>query len=111
MFKPACETPNFLGELLSPSIKRISLVYRVLLVEDDAQIRRVIGDYFARRDKIALEFAVDGNEGLAKFLNGSFDLIVLDIMMPILSQSQWLEECNLLKWPTLEHEVESSSLK
>ena len=57
-------------------------MYRVLLVEDDSQIRQVIGDYFGRRDKIALDFAEDGNMGLTKFLNGSYDLIVLDIMMP-----------------------------
>ena len=57
-------------------------MYRVLLVEDDSQIRQVIGDYFGRRDKIALDFAEDGNIGLSKFLNGSYDLIVLDIMMP-----------------------------
>ncbi len=57
-------------------------MYRVLLVEDDSQIRQVIGDYFGRREKIALDFAEDGNIGLSKFLNGSYDLIVLDIMMP-----------------------------
>lgn len=57
-------------------------MYRVLIVEDDSQIRQVIGDYFARRDKIALDFAEDGNIGLTRFLNESYDLIVLDIMMP-----------------------------
>ena len=57
-------------------------MYSVLLVEDDSQIREVIGDYFGRRDKITLDFAEDGNIGLSKFLNGSYDLIVLDIMMP-----------------------------
>ena len=57
-------------------------MYKVLLVEDDRQIRQVIGDYFGRRDKIELEFAEDGNTGLSKFLNELYDLIVLDIMMP-----------------------------
>ena len=57
-------------------------MYSVLLVEDDSQIREVIGDYFGRRDKISLDFAEDGNIGLTKFLNGSYDLVVLDIMMP-----------------------------
>ena len=57
-------------------------MYKVLLVEDDKQIRQVIGDYFGRRDKIELEFAEDGNTGLSKFLNELYDLIVLDIMMP-----------------------------
>ena len=41
-------------------------MYRVLLVEDDKQIREVIGDYFGRREKIALDFAEDGNAGLSK---------------------------------------------
>ena len=57
-------------------------MYRVLIVEDDRQIREVIGDYFGRRDQIALDFAGDGNIGLSKILNELYDLIVLDIMMP-----------------------------
>ncbi len=57
-------------------------MYRVLLVEDDSQIREVIGDYFGRRDKIALDLAEDGNTGLSKILNGEYDLIILDVMMP-----------------------------
>ena len=69
-------------------------MYRVLLVEDDSQIRQVIGDYFGRRDKIALDFAENGNIGLSKFLNGSYDLIVLDIMMPGLDG---FELCKLIR--------------
>lgn len=57
-------------------------MYRVLLVEDDSQIREVIGDYFGRREKIALDFAQDGNTGLSKILNEEYDLIILDVMMP-----------------------------
>ena len=69
-------------------------MYSVLLVEDDSQIRQVIGDYFARRDQIALDFAEDGNIGLSKFLNGSYDLIVLDIIMPGLDG---FELCKLIR--------------
>ena len=57
-------------------------MYRVLLVEDDSQIREVVGDYFKRRDKITLDLAEDGNAGLSKVLNENYDLILLDIMMP-----------------------------
>ncbi len=57
-------------------------MYRVLLVEDDSQIREVIGDYFGRREKIALDLAQDGNTGLSKILNEEYDLIILDVMMP-----------------------------
>ena len=57
-------------------------MYRVLLVEDDSQIKEVIGDYFKRRDRIEPDFAGDGNTGLSKVLNEEYDLILLDIMMP-----------------------------
>ena len=57
-------------------------MYRVLLVEDDSQIRDVISDYFGRRENIALDLAEDGNTGLSKILNEEYNLIVLDIMMP-----------------------------
>ena len=57
-------------------------MYKVLLVEDDKQIREVIGDYFGRREKIALDLAQDGNMGLSKILNEEYDLIILDVMMP-----------------------------
>ena len=53
-------------------------MYRVLLVEDDSQIREVIGDYFGRREKIALDLAQDGNMGLTKILNEEYDLIIPD---------------------------------
>ena len=69
-------------------------MYRVLLVEDDRQIREVIGDYFGRRNQIALDFAEDGNTGLSKFLNEDYDLIVLDIMMPGLDG---FELCKLIR--------------
>ena len=41
-------------------------MYNVLLVEDDIQIREVIGDFFARRDEIRLDLAADGEIGLSK---------------------------------------------
>ena len=47
-------------------------MYDVLLVEDDRQIREVIGDYFGRRDKIRLDLAADGEIGLSKILNGQY---------------------------------------
>ena len=57
-------------------------MHRVLLVEDDSQIREVIGDYFGRRDMISLDLAEDGNMGLTKILNEEYDLIILDVTMP-----------------------------
>lgn len=58
--------------------------YRVLLVEDDRQIREVVEDYFS--DKGGGEFTVitaqDGEEGLELIRCEEYDLIMLDIMLP-----------------------------
>ena len=69
-------------------------MHRVLLVEDDSQIREVIGDYFGRRDMISLDLAEDGNAGLSKILNGKYDLIILDIMM---SGLDGFELCKIIR--------------
>lgn len=57
---------------------------RILLVEDDNQIREIIVDYFKSKynETIFIEEAVAGGEGLDKFENGSYDLIMLDVMLP-----------------------------
>lgn len=57
---------------------------RILLVEDDNQIREIIVDYFKSKynETIFIEEAVAGDEGLDKFENGSYDLIMLDVMLP-----------------------------
>ena len=57
-------------------------MYKVLMVEDNRLIREGIAKFFGKRDQIDLSFAVDGNDGLDKILNGDYDLYLLDIMMP-----------------------------
>lgn len=58
--------------------------YSVLLIEDDKQIQEVIVDYFnAKSDgEIILDVADNGEIGLDKIYEASYDLIILDIMMP-----------------------------
>lgn len=59
-------------------------MYNILLVEDDAQIREVIADYFSETGKgsFTLFLAKDGNEGLDRIYEREYDLVMLDIMMP-----------------------------
>lgn len=58
-------------------------MYRILLVEDDEQIREVITDYFsARNGAPAVETAADGDEGLRCITENEYDLIMLDVMLP-----------------------------
>ena len=54
---------------------------RILLVEDDVSIQEMVETYLTK-EGFVVEAAADGKEGLTKFWQSSFDLIILDIMMP-----------------------------
>ena len=58
--------------------------YRILLVEDDAQIREAIEDYFTGKEEDDIEVicARDGIEGVDAVTETRFDLAILDIMLP-----------------------------
>lgn len=58
--------------------------YHILLVEDDAQIREIIGDYFSAKkdEKFTLDMAKDGEEGMDYIYEREYDLVLLDIMLP-----------------------------
>ncbi|OHD17853.1 MAG: DNA-binding response regulator [Spirochaetes bacterium GWB1_59_5] len=53
----------------------------ILLVEDDPSLSALICDYLAIAG-CQLDTAADGLQGLEKALAGSFDLMILDIMLP-----------------------------
>lgn len=57
---------------------------RILLVEDDISIAELIRDYL-EIDGFFVEHAFDGNSGQEAALNGSFNLILLDVMLPGIS--------------------------
>lgn len=55
---------------------------KVLLVEDDPNLGTILQEYLnAKGYECQLE--TDGDKGLKAFLNGTFDLCALDVMMPI----------------------------
>lgn len=54
---------------------------RILVVEDEKNIAEVIQENL-EADGYAVEVARDGEAGLARILADSFDLVVLDVMMP-----------------------------
>ena len=55
--------------------------HHILLVEDDVSIQEMIEKYLTK-EGFQITIASDGEEGVLTFLKGSFDLIILDIMMP-----------------------------
>ena len=54
---------------------------RVLVVEDDPNLGKILMDYLSAKDYM-VNLAVDGEQGLEKFVNGNYDILILDIMMP-----------------------------
>jgi len=54
---------------------------KILIVEDEVAIQNILKNYLEDAG-YEVETAIDGMEGYSKFQSGSFDLILLDIMMP-----------------------------
>ena len=54
---------------------------RILIVDDDDEIRELL-EFDVRASGYFVDTAKDGLEGLNKALNNSYDLILLDVMMP-----------------------------
>src|SRR5437016_7935048 len=56
----------------------------ILLVEDEAALRATLSDRL-RGEGYVVNTAVDGHEGFEKAANMPFDLVILDIMLPVRS--------------------------
>lgn len=56
-------------------------VARILLVEDDRKLARLLADYFTANG-LALIAVHDGAEGLLRAQSESWDLLILDVMLP-----------------------------
>lgn len=54
---------------------------RILIVDDDDEIRELL-EFDVRSSGYFVDTASDGLEGLNKALNNTYDLILLDVMMP-----------------------------
>ncbi len=63
----------------------------ILLVDDDADLCALMSDFFAQSG-IGLEAVYDGRRGLARALEGNFDLVLLDVMLPVLNGFEVLRQ-------------------
>jgi DNA-binding response OmpR family regulator len=66
---------------------------RILLADDEQAILTLLS-YPLRKDGYDVVRAADGREALARFAEGEFDLVVLDVMMP---HVDGLEVCRTLR--------------
>jgi len=56
--------------------------FKLLLVEDDPNLGTLLADYL-RAKGFEVELRNDGAEGLKAYSQGGFDLLLLDVMMPL----------------------------
>ncbi|OUR81319.1 DNA-binding response regulator [Colwellia psychrerythraea] len=56
----------------------------ILLIDDDAELAELLTEYL-ESENFKVTSCLDGASGLAKAFDDSFDLILLDVMMPILN--------------------------
>jgi DNA-binding response OmpR family regulator len=54
---------------------------RVLLIDDDQSLAGMLREFLAS-ERIELSFAASGEAGLERLSTGSFDMVILDIMLP-----------------------------
>ena len=56
-------------------------MYRILAIEDEPDIQEILKNYLTDQG-YEVVLACDGVDGIAKFHEGTFDLVLLDIMLP-----------------------------
>ena len=67
------------------------MTHSLLLIEDDIELCSLMTAFFAQHG-FRIEAAADGRRGLARALEGGFDLIVLDVMLPVLDGFEVLRQ-------------------
>ena len=63
----------------------------ILLVDDDSELCALMAEYFTLHG-FHMSAAHDGRQGLARALEGAYDLIILDVMLPVLDGFEVLRQ-------------------
>jgi two-component system response regulator CpxR len=66
-------------------------VKRILAIEDDTSLGLLMRDYFGQHS-FEMEVVRDGRAGLARALEGDHDLILLDVMLPVIDGFEILRQ-------------------
>ena len=56
---------------------------QILLIDDDSELCSLMAEFFSGHG-FGLEAVHDGRNGLARAIDGGFDVIILDVMLPVL---------------------------
>ena len=88
---------NFAHNLL-PIIYNLKLMPKILIIEDEATIRRVLIKILSEEnDSYVVEEAEDGLQGIEKIKNEDYDLVLCDIKMPRMDGVEVLEAVKKIK--------------
>lgn len=68
---------------------------KILIVDDEAEIRKALCDYFAKHLECSCAQADSGKQALELIAKEKFDLIILDIKMPGISGIDVLKKAGL----------------
>jgi CheY-like chemotaxis protein len=75
---------NFKTLILTPKGTTMAGSLRLLMAEDN-EINRKLADLLFKRQQLILDFAINGEEAVSAVKETSYDLVFMDIEMPILS--------------------------
>jgi two-component system chemotaxis response regulator CheB len=68
---------------------------KILIVDDSALMRRILCDIIASDERLQVaDTAVNGQDALKLLQKNSYDLIVLDLLMPVMDGISFLKEMN-----------------
>lgn len=68
-------------------------MFKILFADDEAKIREAVYDYFTAKG-VEVFLAEDGGQAVEAAENNDFDLVILDVMMPVLNG---LEACRRIR--------------
>lgn len=70
--------------------------YKILVADDEQVVRDLFGRFFGRKD-YEIFFAANGKEALDKIKEDKFDLLLLDLNMPVMSGMEVISKVNEAK--------------
>lgn len=72
---------------------------KVLVVEDDDRIRQTLIEFLVHASGVHVAAARDGADALHALHSGSYDVVVLDLMMPYMNGIDFLDSVQIEKRP------------
>ncbi len=88
---PIAKKPSQSGHLLQPSFRHEGAKHRVLIVEDNATNVLLVSILLDERG-IAYDVAYDGKEALLKIASAHYDLVLMDVNMPVMDGLSAIKE-------------------